>query len=70
MVFIFVVIRNIFLTKDDDIKLGDMGSAKEMKTVAINQNTPTFAGTIVYMSPDIWDLDYSYNTDIWLEILI
>jgi serine/threonine protein kinase len=45
--------------------LGDLGSAKEIMSNATNPNANTFAGTIPYMSPEMWKGDYTYTTDIW-----
>jgi len=57
--------RNILLTKDDVVKIGDLGISK--KTL----NARTLAGTVCYMSPEQYECasdenqKYSYNSDIW-----
>ena len=42
---------NIFLTKQGDVKIGDLGLAKKLE--ATLQNAQTKAGTMFYMSPEI-----------------
>ncbi|XP_041349049.1 serine/threonine-protein kinase Nek6-like [Gigantopelta aegis] len=56
--------QNIYLTKNADIKLGDLGIARVM-----DQGTDllsTMAGTPCYMSPEIFSMKgYNSKTDIW-----
>jgi len=45
------------------IKLGDFGFADSK---SINKAFfSTYAGTQLYMSPDVWDEKYSFNSDVW-----
>lgn len=66
--FLFKSFRNVFLTADDHIKLGDLGVAKEFdKYDTIDAFANTFTGTYKYMSPEMKrQQNYSYPTDIWL----
>ena len=56
--------QNIFLTKNDLIKLGDFGIAKCLEFTM--QKASTFIGTPYYLSPEIvQNLPYSFKSDIW-----
>lgn len=56
--------QNLFLTENDDLKLGDFGISKEIKTA--DKLTNTFCGTRYYMPPEIYRLErYSTAADIW-----
>lgn len=55
---------NIFLDEDDNIKLGDFGTATNL--LFTGQNFINFAGTPLYVSPEIINgIPYSYKADIW-----
>ena len=55
--------NNIFLTKDNKIKIGDFGLAK---TLAFQNQAKTNVGAPAYLSPEILnDEPYDYKSDIW-----
>jgi serine/threonine protein kinase len=63
-----IINRNIFLTNDDHIRLGDLGISRIFDDEDTNTSSfiSTYAGTHYYMSPEIINRKrYSYNTDIW-----
>ena len=56
----------MFLSRKNEIKLGDLGICKLME----NSHGSTYAGTLPYMSPEVFkakfsDNIYYPNTDIW-----
>jgi NIMA (never in mitosis gene a)-related kinase len=54
---------NIFLNKDETIKLGDMNVSKEADQNGLNY---TQTGTPYYASPEVWrDEPYGFKSDIW-----
>ena len=56
--------QNIFLTKDNRVKLGDFGIARVLKKIM--EKAKTMVGTPYYISPEIVEgRPYSQMTDIW-----
>ena len=54
---------NIFLTKNLDIKIGDLGVAKALKNTL---HAHTFIGTPYYLSPEICEeKTYNEKSDVW-----
>ena len=62
--------QNIFLTKNNIIKLGDFGIAKVLTNT--RENAKTMVGTPYYLSPEIIEnRPYNFKSDIWsLGILL
>jgi len=55
---------NIFITKDNHIKLGDLGVSKIVSSAASLQGTRV--GTPLYLSPElVKQLPYDFKVDIW-----
>lgn len=56
--------QNIFLTKNNIIKLGDFGIAKILNKTM--EKARTVVGTPYYLSPEIIESKpYSFKSDIW-----
>ena len=56
--------QNMFLTKDDVIKLGDFGIARVLSNT--KSRAKTVVGTPYYLSPEIIRSEgYSFKSDIW-----
>ena len=55
--------RNIFLTENDSVKLGDFGVSRLIGTTI---DFTSYTGKVSYMSPEVINRrPYSYNTDCW-----
>lgn len=53
---------NLFLNKDETLKIGDLGVAKEVK----ESHTHTIVGTPYYLSPELCEeKPYNNKSDIW-----
>ncbi|XP_041851728.1 serine/threonine-protein kinase Nek3 isoform X2 [Melanotaenia boesemani] len=56
--------KNIFLTDDGTIKLGDFGSACILNSSKANAHA--YVGTPYYVAPEIWDnKPYNNKSDVW-----
>ncbi|XP_036821148.1 serine/threonine-protein kinase Nek3 isoform X5 [Oncorhynchus mykiss] len=56
--------KNIFLTDDGTVKLGDFGSACVLNSAKAYAHT--YVGTPYYVSPEIWDSKpYNNKSDVW-----
>lgn len=55
---------NVFINKNNLVKLGDLGVSKVMNST--HSKASTVVGTPAYMSPECINLhDYGKKTDIW-----
>ena len=55
---------NIFLTRQDIVKLGDFGVSKVLNHT--KAQAVTFTGTYPYISPEVWSRQpYNWKSDIW-----
>jgi len=58
--------QNIFLTKHDDLRLGDFGISKMLGGSSIKEKVCETVGTPYYLSPEICQAKlYSFASDIW-----
>ncbi|KAF5404745.1 hypothetical protein PHET_01566 [Paragonimus heterotremus] len=56
--------QNIFLTRSNIIKVGDLGIAKVLESS--NSMATTLIGTPYYMSPELFaNKPYNHKSDIW-----
>ncbi|XP_042264389.1 ribosomal protein S6 kinase alpha-6-like [Thunnus maccoyii] len=56
--------KNIFLTKDETVQLGDFGVSRVLNST--EELATTFAGTRLYLSPEIYEnKPYNNKSDIW-----
>jgi len=55
---------NIFLSSDTKVKVGDLGSSREMSRAT--DMVKTFTGTFPYMSPEVINgKPYDFKSDVW-----
>lgn len=55
---------NLFMTKDEAIKIGDLGVAKQ--TIKATDFAHTLVGTPYYLSPELCEeKPYDHKSDIW-----
>ena len=57
-------LQNIFLTKNQEVKVGDFGLAKSLTT--LDKITNTQCGTFISTAPEILEgKNYNFSADIW-----
>jgi NIMA (never in mitosis gene a)-related kinase 1/4/5 len=59
---------NIFLTKDNSAKVGDLGASRQIDDQGniIDDESNHKVGTPFYLAPELWnDRPYTKKTDIW-----
>ena len=57
---------NIFLMKDETVKLGDFGLSKQLSEYALFRTSTKNIGTLIYTAPEIIKgEEYSFPADIW-----
>lgn len=56
---------NIFMTEDNDVKIGDFGLSIKLRKGDYKRRT--LCGTPSFMAPEIWmkDCGYSFEADVW-----
>ena len=55
---------NIFVTRQDIVKLGDFGVAKVLNST--RAKAETFVGTLYYISPEVFEgQSYNWKSDVW-----
>jgi hypothetical protein len=45
--------------------LGDLRGVFDYKRFLNKLNKEHFGGDALYMSPDVWEENYTYNSDVW-----
>lgn len=56
----------MFLTKNNNVKLGDLGTARLKSDKSTFELCSTYAGSFPYMSPEMRNREaYSFKTDVW-----
>lgn len=58
----------MFLTENDEIKLGDLGCARSIETS--DTDLTVAIGTMPYISPETKSGYYDFNSDNWFVIVL